>query len=135
MHVPKTFKRYRLLGLIGLMSVAGGCFSLDTSIKGLAVLAIISGNQQTIQPGAAAAAPLVVRAYDENALALPNIKVTWSINTTGGSLSGTSTTTDDTGTASVTFTAPSTPGNVQVRASAEGLSVTFNLTVVPASGT
>jgi|KBSSwiStaDraftv2_1062776.scaffolds.fasta_scaffold1240650_2 hypothetical protein len=135
MRALSSLKRFRVLGVIGLMSVAGGCFSLDTSIEGLAVLAIISGNQQTIQAGAAAPAALVVRAYDENAISLPDVDVDWTINTTGGSLSATSTTTDDTGTASVTFTAPTTPGNVQIRASAEGLSVTFNLTVVPASGT
>ena len=134
MRALSSLKRYLVLGAIGLLSLAGGCVSLDTSVEGLAVLAIISGNQQTVQVGAVAPAALVVRAYNQNAIALPDIDVDWTINTNGGSLSAASTVTDDTGTSSVNFTAPSTPGNVQVRATAEGLSVTFNLTVIAASG-
>lgn len=134
MRALSSLKRYRVLGAIGLLSIASGC-GLDTSIEGVAVLAIISGNQQTVQVGSVAPAALVVRAYDQDAIAVPDVDVDWSIITTGGSLSASSTVTDDTGTSSVTFTAPSTAGTVQVRATAEGLAVTFNLIVAPASGT
>jgi hypothetical protein len=90
---------------------------------------------QTVQAGTTAAAPLVIRAYDQAAQPLPDIDVDWTVNTGGGSLSATSSVTDDTGSASVNFIAPSTPGNVQISAEADGISVTFSLTVVAASGT
>jgi hypothetical protein len=87
-----------------------------------------------VQVGANSAAPLVVRAYDENASGIPDVDIDWSVLNNGGSVSAGATTTDDTGTAQVSYTAPSTPGNVQVTATTEGLTVTFNLTIVAASG-
>ena len=75
MRALSSLKRYQVLGAIGLLSLAGGCVSLDTSVEGLAVLAIISGNQQTVQVGAVAPAALVVRAYNQDAIALPDIAI------------------------------------------------------------
>jgi hypothetical protein len=135
MLAVQHFKRYGVLGAIAVAFSGGGCFSLDTAQEGLALLAIISGTQQTIQVGSTNAAPLVVRAYDANAIALQDIKVDWTVPPNSGTVSATRTLTDDTGTSSVTYTPPSSPGTVQVRATAEGISVTFNLIIAPASGT
>ena len=66
---------------------------------------------------------------------MEGVTVDWDVPGNGGALSATTTVTDDTGTASVTYTPPSAPGTVQIRATAEGLTVTFNLTIIAAPAT
>ena len=127
-------KRYRAVGAMAFGAVVGGC-SLDTTPEGLSVLAIISGSQQTVKVGAQAAQPLVVRAFDVNGLGMPGLNVDWDIATNAGTVSSSRTVTDDTGTTQVNYTAPSTAGNAQIRATTGGLTVTFNLIVEPLSGT
>ena len=127
MRLPAQ-KRFRAVKAIAIAAIIGGC-SLDTTPEGLAVLAIISGSQQTVKAGAMSAQPLVVRAFDVNGLSMKDIEVRWTVATNSGTVSASRTLTDDTGTTSVNYTAPSTPGNVQIRATAEELTVTFNLVV------
>lgn len=126
-------KRYWAIGAIGIAAFVGSC-SLDTTPEGLSVLAIISGSQQTVQVGAMSAQPLVVKAFDVNGLGMSDVEVRWSVGSNSGTISASKTVTDDSGQTSVTYTAPSTPGNIQVRATADELTVTFNLIVVPLSG-
>ncbi len=127
-------RRYRAFGTIGIAAFIGSC-SLDTTPEGLSVLAIISGSQQTVKVGAMSAQPLVVKAFDVNGLGMSDVEVRWTIAANAGTISASKTVTDDSGQSSVTYTAPSTPGDVQIRATADNLSVTFNLTVEPLSGT
>jgi hypothetical protein len=124
----------RIAGSLALLAIAG-CLDVNDNQEGLAVLAIVSGNQQTLQAGGAAV-PLVVRAYNASAVALQGVGVSWAVVSGGGSITPSSNQTDDTGTASVNYTPPATvgAGAVQVRASAEGLSVTFNIIITAASG-
>src|SRR5512147_427780 len=103
----RSFSHTRFVGTLGLLSLAG-C-SLDTAPEGLAVMTIVTGDQQTVQVGAVAS-PLSVRAYTANAQSIENEPVKWAITSGGGSLSATSTLTDDTGVATVTYTAGPAPG-------------------------
>lgn len=127
----RSLSHTRFVGTLGLLSLAG-C-SLDTAPEGLAVMTIVTGDQQTIQVGAVAS-PLTVRAYSASAQSIENEPVKWAIASGGGSLSATSTLTDDTGAASVTYTAGGAPGTATITATAQSIRVTFNITIIPASG-
>lgn len=129
--LTRALSHSRFVGTLGLLSFAG-C-SLDTAQEGLAVMTIVTGNQQTVQVGAAAS-PLTVRAYTADAKSIQNEPVKWAIISGGGSLSATDTLTDDTGAATVTYTAGPTTGTAMIRATAENISVTFNIMIVAASG-
>ena len=127
----RSLSHTRFVGTLGLLSLAG-C-SLDTAPEGLAVMTIVTGDQQTVQVGAMAS-PLSVRAYTANAQSIENEPVKWAIASGGGSLSATSTLTDDTGVATVTYTAGPAPGTATITATAESIRVTFNITIIPVSG-
>ena len=127
----RSLSHTRFVGTLGLLSLAG-C-SLDTAPEGLAVMTIVTGDQQTIQVGAVAS-PLTVRAYSASAQSIENEPVKWAIASGGGSLSANSTLTDDTGAASVTYTAGGAPGTATITATAQSIRVTFNITIIPASG-
>lgn len=132
--MPRLMQRTRLITrfamTLGLLS-APGC-SLDVTTEGLAVFAIVSGDQQTVQTGAVAQ-PFTVRAYTASAQSIQDVRVKWTIASGGGSLSASSTTTDDTGATTVVYTAGTTPGTAAIVASAEGITVTFHVEVVAAS--
>jgi hypothetical protein len=57
------------------------------------------------------------------------VTVEWSIVSGGGTLSGPSTITDGAGETAINYTAGATAGPAVIKAVAEGLTVTFNLTV------
>jgi hypothetical protein len=67
----------------------------------------MSGDQQAVADGGVSA-PLVVKAVDQYGNGVPNVLVTW-IDQAGGTLSATSTTTDENGLAQVTLTADANP--------------------------
>ena len=114
---------------LGALLVFAGCLKLDTISGGLAVLTVVSGNNQTIPVNTPSPAPLIVRAYDNSAAPLPNQSITWAITSGGGTLSSASTITDQFGESSVTYTAGTTPGTVTVTATSEDLVIAFTLTV------
>jgi hypothetical protein len=64
----------------------------------------VSGDSQTVTAGSAAV-PFVVKVVGQDGLPLANISVSWSVDSGGGSLSSATSTTDATGSASVTYTA------------------------------
>jgi hypothetical protein len=123
------------LVIAALIAASAGCLSIDTSDDGVAVLTVATGNDQTVQTGKDAAVPLVVRAFDNAAQPMEGVEVAWSINPSGGgSVNPVTSTTDDAGFSQVNFTAGPTAQTVFVRATAEGLTVSFTMTVVAASG-
>lgn len=128
------FSRFapRSLAAAALISF-GGCLSIDAAPEGIGVLIIVSGNNQTLAPGSTNAAPLVVRALDQNGAPLPGETVTWGISQGSGAVSASTTITDNEGNASVNFTAPTATGTNSIRASAEGLTVTFTIQVAAAT--
>ena len=131
-----TVKRFGpRLAIALFIAASGGCLSLDTQAEGVAVLTVVTGNDQTLQVGATNAVPLVVRAFDNAAQPMEGVTVTWTVNpANGGTVNPTSTTTDEAGLTQVNFTPGSTPQAVFVRASAEGLTVSFTITIVAATG-
>jgi hypothetical protein len=124
--------RLRTLALAAAL-LLDGCLSIDNE-TGLGLVIIVSGNEQTVQTGAAAAVPLVVRAFDTSTAPMAGVTVNWSVASGGGSVTPTSTITDGAGQASANYTAGTTTGEAQVRATAEGLTVTFTVTVAAAAG-
>lgn len=118
----------RSLAAAALISF-GGCLSVDTTPAGIGALVIVSGNNQALAPGATNAAPLVVRALDQNAAPLPAETVTWAVAQGSGTISASTTITDDAGQASVNFTPGAGIGANSIRATAEGLTVTFTIQV------
>jgi hypothetical protein len=122
------------LGIALVMATSPGCLSIDTSDEGVAVLTVATGNNQTVEVSKAAAAPLVLRAFDNGAGPMEGVEIRWSVEpSSGGTVSSSTTTTDSAGFAQVNFTAGSAPGTVFVRASADGLTISFTITVVAAS--
>lgn len=131
-----SLRRSITVGLSAVaLAVATGCLSIDQVEDGLAILTIISGNGQTLTAGSQASSePLVVRTIDNSALPIEGITVSWSIVQGGGTISAGSSTTDDSGNASVTYKPGASAGTAQIKASAEGLAVTFTHTI-EAAGT
>jgi hypothetical protein len=123
------------LAVAVLLAASPGCLSIDTEVEGVAVLTVVSGNNQNLQVGSTNAVPLVVRAFDNSTQPMEGVQVTWTVSpTTGGTVSAESTTTDDAGFTQINFTPGSTPGTVFVRATADGLTVSFTVNITAASG-
>ncbi|MEZ5404472.1 MAG: hypothetical protein R2729_32635 [Bryobacteraceae bacterium] len=106
---------------------------------------IVSGNNQSGQPGARASSPLVVEAVDGNGGALPGRSIHWEVIQGSATLDGADTATDGQGRASNGLQFGLAAGTVRVRATLTGTaaSVTFDLTsaakprvlsVTPSSG-
>jgi len=119
----------RALSSLALLSLVS-CLSINDIPDGLSILTIVSGNNQNIPAGTAAAEPLEVLALDQSATPMQNVVVIWAITQGGGTLSTATSTTGENGTAEVSYTAPATTGPVSITASAQDLVVTFTLTVV-----
>ena len=91
-------------------------------------LSKVSGTNQTGVSGAALANPFVIEVRDENLSVLEGIAVTFSVTSGDGTLSVTSTTTDENGRAESTLTLGPNRGMNTVSVSAAGIEqpVTFN---------
>ena len=97
-------------------------------------LEIVSGDNQSAQPGNALTNPLVVQVLDQNGDAFSGSTV--SFTTTGGTLSETSVVTGADGQASTSLTLPAMVGDYTVTASVSGLTdVTFTATATQAPNT
>ena len=91
-------------------------------------LEIISGNDQEGLPGFALAKPFVVEVRDQADTPVPGVQVTFSVARGGGTLSGTSATTDSNGRAEGFLTLGPSPGRNTVTVSVTGIArtETFN---------
>ena len=91
---------------------------------------IVSGDNQSGEPGTELEDPLVVEVLDENDSAVSGVTVSFSVAAGGGSLSATSVTTNSRGRAQTDLTLGDDPGRNSVRASVSGVSqrVTFTAT-------
>ena len=74
----------------------------------------VSGNDQFAVVGSPAANPLVVLVSDQNGSPLPNTPVSWKVTSGGGSVTDTSSTSDASGHATVSYTAGARPGAATV---------------------
>ena len=91
-------------------------------------LGIVSGNNQSANNGTQLPASLVVSVEDQYGNGVPNVTVTFSDQGAGGSFSTTTPVTNSSGQASVTYTLPSQPGNIQISATVNSLLVDFSET-------
>ncbi len=128
--MPRQFPLNRSVLLLFSAFFAVACLSISEPPEGLSLLSIIGGNNQNVQVGNVAADPLTVQALDHTASPMNGVTVTWTITSGTGVLNTVTSTTDDSGLASVNFTAPATSGAVGVRATAGDLRVTFTVNVV-----
>ncbi len=129
-------RRSIALGLsVVALTLTTGCLSIEQDDGGLAVLTIISGNQQTLAAGSTTSSQaMVVRAIDNGAVPIEGVTVNWSVTAGGGTISASTVSTDGSGQASVTYKPGVTAGTAQIKATADGLSVTFTHTI-SAAGT
>jgi|GEM_PF-1278719 len=89
-------------------------------------LILVSGNNQSAPPNQELSQPLVVRLEDDNGNGVSNRAVSWVIGSGGGSVSATTSTTDDNGEAQVRWTLGPTPGVNTLNAVVSGVGfVTF----------
>ena len=93
-----------------------------------ASLGIVSGDNQSASRGTQLPAPLVVSVDDQYGNGVPRVTVTFSDQNAGGSFSTTTPVTNGSGQASVTYTLPSQPGNVQISATVNSWLVDFSET-------
>lgn len=126
----RTGSAVRFTAALALIALSG-CLDVD-SPRGLTILQIISGKDQTLPTGGVAA-PMIVRAYDERSSPMPGVVVTWAVAQGTGTLSAVSSTTDANGDASTIFTAGTTTGTVYITATADPLQLVFSAQIVPAS--
>lgn len=118
-------KKFALL----ITLVAVSACSLSTDLSGPAAIVQVSGDQQTAPTNTPLAAPLAVIVVTQFGERLRNVTVTWSIVSGGGTLSATSTQTDDGGIAEVNYTTGATAGQVVIHARVQGLPpLAFNIT-------
>jgi hypothetical protein len=123
------FRSFRPLGLAAALVVASACqVTTDAAMPVRASITV--GNAQSQPAGTVFPTPLgilVINQYDYGA---PNVQVTWTITSGGGSLSATTTTTSDAGVTSNVYTAGQTPGTVTITADVAGVGqLTFTETV------
>ena len=117
-----------VLALIG----AGGCtLNTDVSVGPAGLIKVPDSDGQTAPTSTALPRPLSVIVVNQFGERLRDATVTWTITSGGGTLSATSTQTDETGVASVNYTTAATAGQAVIQASvANGvLRVTFDVTV------
>jgi len=93
-------------------------------------IAPLSGDGQTVRPGARLAAPLVARVTSSDNIPLRDIPVTFAVTSGQAVLSASTVRTDSAGGASVGVTAGNTLGALTIRATAQGATpIVFTLTV------
>ena len=120
----------RILTLVVATAALSGC-SLNTDIGGPTTILILNGQNQMAPTSTSLPTAFTVVVVGSFNVPMPDQPVTWSIVAPGGgSLSTTSSVTDQNGLASTTYTTGATAGTVQIQASSNSLTpVLFNVTV------
>lgn len=127
-RVLRHWRSPRRVALLITLVAASAC-SLSTDVSGPAAIVRFSGDQQSAPTNTPLAAPLAVIVVTQFGERLRNVTVTWSIVSGGGTLSATSTPTDDSGIAEVNYTTGATAGLVVIHARVQGLPpLAFNIT-------
>jgi uncharacterized protein (TIGR03437 family) len=108
---------------------------LNVTVGQAAVVKLVSGDNQSVNPGNAAPQPLMVQVTDLGGNATPGATVTWSVTQGSATLSATTTTADSNGKASIHVSAVAGPGPVKVQAKLSGSTTaqytfTINVNVV-----
>jgi hypothetical protein len=122
------------MGGSALADTAGVMFTAGTAAS--ITIANAASNNQSAGVGATVANAPSVKVADANGNGVPNVTVTFTVATGGGSVTGSSQATNEAGTATVgSWTLGSAPGANTLTATAAGVagSVTFNATAVAAA--
>lgn len=120
---PIVVRRRRLVGAtipaLLLLAALAACGSDDPASPIVATsMTKVRGDSQSVAISTAVAQPMVVRLAGGNGSPLAGLSVSWTLATGGsGALGGISSLTDATGEASMTFTAGTVAGPVEVAAS------------------
>jgi hypothetical protein len=116
--------------LIALAAVTGGCsLNTDVSLPGGGLIKF-SGDLQSAPTNTPLPTDLAVMVVTQFGEPLQNVTVTWTIASGGGTLSATSTVTDENGIAAVSYTTGTTAGPVVIEARVSGVPpLSFNITV------
>jgi hypothetical protein len=107
--------------MLVVCTVAMNACSLTTDNEGPSTMTITGGDAQTAPPNTALPLPLAVVVVNQFGEPLKDITVTWAIYSGGGSLSASSSVSDENGAAAVNYTTGPTAGNAIVTASVHGL--------------
>ena len=104
--------------------------SLNTDVSGPGALIRYSGDQQSAAVNTPLPSPLQLLVVNQFGERLKNITVSWSIVNGGGTLSATTSLSDDSGIASVNYTTGPNPGVAAINGKVSGLlPLTFTATI------
>ena len=124
-HRPRVF--VRALSAVLLLTVATAC-SLNVDVDDPAVIAKNGGDEQTVGVNTVLPTPFSVLITTQFGHLLPGVTVNWSIVSGGGSLSQSSSATNEGGIASVNYTTGGTTGTALITAQVHGIPpVTFTV--------
>jgi hypothetical protein len=129
--------RFTLLSRLGLVLLVGATITCSNNEPNppppeAAALAMAGGNSQSAPAGQPLANPIGVRVTDDNGEPVADVTVNWDANN-GGSVSASTTTTDEDGRTTVTWTLGPTAGSQTAVAAVDGLDgspVQFTATAV-----
>jgi len=121
--------RLQMLALLMAGAAASGC-TLNTDVSQPSALVKYGGDQQSAPVNTMLPTPLAVIVTSQFGERLNNIAVNWTIASGGGSLSSSTTQTNDSGIASVDYTTGPVAGPVVIKAQVHGIPpLTFNVTI------
>lgn len=132
LRIPRQAFARRMLAVVFLGAAAlGGC-TLDTDVSEPGGLLKVTSDPQAVAVNAVLANDLTVLVVNQFGERLKNVSVAWGIESGGGSISATSVLSDDSGLASVTYTAGSTAGQAVVSAAVRRVpAVRFAIVITP----
>ena len=133
MHRLHGFARptraWKVFALVAFGFAVAGCNSTDAPNIPEGISAV-SGNDQYATVGTLAPNPLVVLVVDPSGAPFPGATVSWTVTTGGGSLADSTSTSDATGHARMSYIAGATPGTASVVATvAQAWTTTFTVYV------
>src|SRR4051812_6315186 len=118
-----------------LLGFACGGGETDPGAPKVTAVKVIAGDNQTGFVGLTVGSPLTVRVTASNNTPVPGVTVTFQVTSGSATVTPTSTATDADGRAQTTLKLGSTPGNIQVTATAEGTGLTATFAAVAGSTT
>jgi len=128
----RSVRRFAAIPRFALLAASvllGGC-SLDTDVSDPSAMIRYQGDNQTVAPSTPLPTDLGTIVVNQFGERIKNVTVNWSIVSGGGTLGATSSITDDSGIASVSYTSGTTTGTVIIQAKVTGLlPLTFTVTV------
>jgi len=125
----RRFAALQGLALVAASVLFAAC-SLDTDVSDPSAMIRYQGDAQTVAPSTPLPTDLGTIVVNQFGERLKNVNVNWSIVSGGGALGGTSSVTDESGIAYMSYTSGTITGTVIIQAKVTGLlPLTFTVTV------